>query len=179
MFLCLGWRGGVGRGQVPVVQDWHLFICSRCVLPVKHSLVSEPSEHCLWELQGGVHFTWVGGGSYLCYCNWNTVYVLSLWWILLLSHLAWAPHSVEVVLAGRERNTGSCDSSRRPPGGAAALTPRCLESPISSLVGFLLCSPKLIHISLRLMRANSSMVVLAGIMWTFWKQGLEQISANS
>lgn len=47
---------------MPVVQDWHLFICSRCVLPVKHSLVSEPSEHCLWELQGGVHFTWVGRG---------------------------------------------------------------------------------------------------------------------
>lgn len=152
-----------------------LVVSCRLSTPLSQSPVSIVCGSC----RVGCISPGLGGGSYLCYCNWNTVYVLSLWWILLLSHLAWAPHSVEVVLAGRERNTGSCDSSRRPPGGAAALTPRCLESPISSLVGFLLCSPKLIHISLRLMRANSSMVVLAGIMWIFWKQGLEQISANS
>ena len=30
---------------MPVVQDWHLFICSRCILPGKHSPVSERSEH--------------------------------------------------------------------------------------------------------------------------------------
>lgn len=30
---------------MPVVQVWHLFICSRCILPGKHSPVSERTEH--------------------------------------------------------------------------------------------------------------------------------------
>ena len=30
---------------MPVVQVWHLFLCSRCILPGKHSSVSERTEH--------------------------------------------------------------------------------------------------------------------------------------
>lgn len=30
---------------MPVVQVWHLFLCSRCILPGKHSPVSERTEH--------------------------------------------------------------------------------------------------------------------------------------
>ena len=122
------------RGQIPVVQDWHLFTCSPCVLPGKCSPVSERSEHSRQELQGGVHFSWVGG-----VCAISAVVVETLPTSLPCdrycwsagSHLAWAPGRPTVWRWSPQGWRGMQAPGRvpGPPRATDALTPGCLGSP--------------------------------------------------